>query len=413
MAKLKLSKSDEDVICQRWLSGEKNAQIAEDYPVGSSTIHNVVVRRGLYEKRKAEKKRLRRRAVDLYGRGLSSVEVGRKLGVSSGFVIDHAKKAGVFREWKRIPTHLEDEALERWRDTDEPVKDIADSYGVSQATLFKVAKRRGVEISRYKRADDEKMATVVRDYLGGLSSREVASKHDVDQGSVLHWVKQSGNKTRAPDDPTIRRKLACDHGFFKIIDNEAKAYWLGFFAADGCLHKNTVNLALHEKDRDHVYKFREHLGSEHKISERANNNDWSTSVMVYFNLSSKEMANDLRSHGFTERKSKTCKPPKVPPPLEAPFWRGVVDGDGCIYRSASDHISLIGSKPMCDGFRDFLLRMGVSTGANVCSDGRGNWQFQLGGRPAVQAISILYGGAKVYLERKMERAIGVMANGNS
>lgn len=413
MAKFKLSKSDEEDICRRWLSGEKNARIAEDYPVGPSTIHNVAIRWGLYEKRKAEKKRLREKAVEMYRQGLSSVQVGHKLGVSSGFVVDHAKNAGVYRGWKRIPPHLEDEALGRWENTNEPVKDIAASYGVSQATLFNLAKKRGLKISRYKRAGSDKKAAVVDDYLRGLSSREVADKHDVGQGSVLLWVKQSGNETRPSDDLTTRRRLACDHGFFKVIDDEAKAYWLGFFAADGCLHKNTVNLSLHEKDRDHVYKFREHLGSEHKISERANNNDWGGSVMVGLSLSSKEMADDLRAHGFTDRKSKTCKPPKIPLPLESHFWRGVTDGDGSIFYSNYHCLSLIGSRPMCDGFRDFLLRAGVKTRANVTSDGRGNWRFSLGGKPAIHAITILYGGAEVYLERKMERAIGVMANGNS
>ena len=30
-----------------------------------------------------------------------------------------------------------------------------------------------------------------------------------------------------------KRKYHCDDGYFDLIDSEAKAYWLGFLAADG------------------------------------------------------------------------------------------------------------------------------------------------------------------------------------
>ena len=31
------------------------------------------------------------------------------------------------------------------------------------------------------------------------------------------------------------RKYFCDFDFFKTIDNELSAYWLGFMYADGCV----------------------------------------------------------------------------------------------------------------------------------------------------------------------------------
>jgi len=54
------------------------------------------------------------------------------------------------------------------------------------------------------------------------------------------------------------RKYNLDESFFTRIDNEEKAYWLGFFAGDGAItDENRLRLKLATKDKAHLKKFKE------------------------------------------------------------------------------------------------------------------------------------------------------------
>ena len=56
------------------------------------------------------------------------------------------------------------------------------------------------------------------------------------------------------------RRYNVNHEYFKIIDSEEKAYWLGFLYADGCVRKSKsgsqVVLKLSTKDEGHLIKFK-------------------------------------------------------------------------------------------------------------------------------------------------------------
>lgn len=51
---------------------------------------------------------------------------------------------------------------------------------------------------------------------------------------------------------------------FEKIDNEEKAYWLGFLYADGnvSLKEDKIELSLAEKDLNHIKKFKNFIGLE-------------------------------------------------------------------------------------------------------------------------------------------------------
>lgn len=57
---------------------------------------------------------------------------------------------------------------------------------------------------------------------------------------------------------------------FDKIDNEEKAYWLGFLYADGSVGStdNRVELGLAEKDYNHLVKFKNFIGLDNNISYR-------------------------------------------------------------------------------------------------------------------------------------------------
>lgn len=116
---------------------------------------------------------------------------------------------------------------------------------------------------------------------------------------------------------------------FENIDDEESAYWLGFLYADGCVHSHnySFSMALHKKDKEHIYEFRTFLNSSNKVIPVKNHNTFA------FYQGSKKIHEDLIRHGCIPRKSLTIKYPDfmINNTLENHFIRGIFDGDGYIY----------------------------------------------------------------------------------
>ena len=123
------------------------------------------------------------------------------------------------------------------------------------------------------------------------------------------------------------RKYNLDELFFEKINNEEKAYWLGFLSGDGAIIGNRVKLKLAIKDEAHLKKFKkavEWTGKDyyHKDTD---------ALEVYFR--SLRMVTDLARCHVTSRKTFTAKFPHLPKSLERHFIRGKFDADGCISKA--------------------------------------------------------------------------------
>lgn len=161
------------------------------------------------------------------------------------------------------------------------------------------------------------------------------------------------------------RRHFYDENYFKVIDTEEKAYWLGFIYADGCIYKGSdanslrLQINLAEKDEDILVKFQRAIGSDYKIQHKEVNK----SIAVFLKINSTIMCNDLMSHGVKHRKSLVCTYPKqsVSDYLRRHFIRGYFDGDGSIgyYYFKSDNryrpsFSIVGGKEMMEDIQQSL-----------------------------------------------------------
>ena len=142
-----------------------------------------------------------------------------------------------------------------------------------------------------------------------------------------------------------------DYNYFDNIDTEEKAYWLGFFFADGCIAtpsrkrkdgtiKNgiyRIELSLSNTDYNHMEKYNKALGIEKPIPVTKTNFK-TDRCRSYFN--NKHMWEILNSYGCTPCKSLTLKFPDIKifknKYLIKHFIRGYVDGDGCLSYSDKD-----------------------------------------------------------------------------
>ena len=75
----------------------------------------------------------------------------------------------------------------------------------------------------------------------------------------------------SPQHKLSMRTCALDEASFDVLTEEA-GYWIGFLIADGniCYKKGIEIIALHLKDIDlaHLHKFREFVGSSHKVGNK-------------------------------------------------------------------------------------------------------------------------------------------------
>jgi hypothetical protein len=136
-----------------------------------------------------------------------------------------------------------------------------------------------------------------------------------------------------------KNRSGIDHDLFKDLDDES-AYWIGFLMADGNIEsmKNNVNVTLQIGDRDHIEKFKKFTKGNNSIREisqkRIYKNIETVGHYSRYSFTSDEVVKTLSLYGVVPRKSLTA----TPSPLVSGnkhFWRGVIDGDGCISRDLS------------------------------------------------------------------------------
>ena len=135
-----------------------------------------------------------------------------------------------------------------------------------------------------------------------------------------------------------KSKYIYNHGFFKKIETEQQAYWLGFIFADGCVtHNKETNscelcIKIQAKDAGHLRKFNKSLNGniDVRIEDRLCNLNNKMHSSAIIRLYSKELVFDLINLGVIPNKSIVKQFPNIKEELLQHFIRGYFDGNGCI-----------------------------------------------------------------------------------
>ena len=165
---------------------------------------------------------------------------------------------------------------------------------------------------------------MIANYRAGKTCAEAAAPFSLCAGACKLALRRNGVAARSRVES--QRVFKVDHRFFQHVDCEEKAYWLGFFTADGCVYNDRIQLTLSTKDRGHLERWRNALGSDVTIREVFNETKSVWTVSTAFK--SKEMADDLAALGVHPRKTYSAYPWAAPQHLARHYWRGAVDGDG-------------------------------------------------------------------------------------
>lgn len=178
----------------------------------------------------------------------------------------------------------------------------------------------------------ENEAYILKNYYN-MPTKDILNELSISITPLLTILKKHNIKCKSS------KKYVFDENYFENIDTEEKAYWLGFFYADGCVRvrkdSSESKLKLSIKDIDHLEKLKKALNGNNKIILIDNK-------AAYLSLNTRIFANHLIDKGCTERKTSTVKFPYfLDKKLVRHFIRGYFDGDGSISTSQTRYKGVI------------------------------------------------------------------------
>lgn len=207
-------------------------------------------------------------------------------------------------------------------------------------------------------------------------------------------------------------KYIQDDSYFEKVDNERKAYWLGFLYADGCISEKSKNnkriiIQLHPDDKYILEQLLKDINSNRPIYVNKKG-------YVSIDISSAKMANDLINLGCIPRKSLVLKFPNeniVSKQLIKHFIRGYMDGDGCIstYMRLGKgrksptffcEIKFIGTYDMLCGIKKFF---NSEKNILINKHSPNSYQISFAGRKYRNVVDSLYENATIYIKRKKDK----------
>ncbi len=268
----------------------------------------------------------------------------------------------------------------------------------------------------YRQLTSDEKNKICDYYINGKSMPIIARKLNIVPSTVFYWLIQNGVQLRSISEAKLlsNNPRRFDESVFDTITEES-AYWIGFLMADGCViyrgkgnSHPSISLVLAIKDKKHLEKFKEFLKSKYKTTAiRCKNTKKIISSRTV--IHSRKVAYILRKYGVVPRKSFIAKALNG---IESNkhFWRGVIDGDGCIDKRVKKYtrLRLVGSKFLLKQFKHYcifnienVLKIDIRPKSSV---------YELGCNriSSEKIIKHLYEGSNVYLDRKYKKAMEII-----
>ena len=196
---------------------------------------------------------------------------------------------------------------------------IINNLNISKSTAYRTMQELNLTHA------SESTINIIKEYINGSSIEELSKKYNCTTVNIRNLLKRRNIKIR-------KSRYFANFRYFNKIDTEFKAYILGFIYADGNLFNNTLKIAISEKDKEILEKFKEDIKCNNPIlfikSNLKNRQD-----QVSLSITDVDLRNDLIDKGVIENKTFKIVFPsynKVPKKLIHHFIRGYFDGDGCI-----------------------------------------------------------------------------------
>jgi hypothetical protein len=258
---------------------------------------------------------------------------------------------------------------------------------------------------------DAAVAELRSRYENGESVEDLAASVGTSWSNIYATLVADGVQMRTRSQ--LLRKHQIREDAFDVIDEDS-AYWIGFLFADGSVlqnklsHSYSIALTLAVIDEGHIRKFLGFLATDYPIRHSTNENH---SRRATVSISSNRLAASVERFGLTPRKTHTAQVRELE--MNRDFWRGVIDGDGCIHvdKLGNPRLSLVGSEKLVAQFRDFVRTHASKSAALPFHITRSNvFTFACHKLSAMKIIDVLYRDCKTALDRKKAIADALLSD---
>lgn len=287
---------------------------------------------------------------------------------------------------------------------------IGEIMGFSGIKVGRVLKEQGVQartngdyIILFNREQEDK---IIQKYNNGDSMVEIAKEYGCSKKAISNVLKRRNINRRTPSE--AYRTYTINDYYFDEIDNQDKAYMLGFFYADGCncskydIHHYDVGMTLHIDDKYILDEMCRRMGMDRYASIIIN----STNKKPYarMDIMNKHMVYRLDELGVVPNKTRKTKFPFwMKEELHSHFVRGLLDGDGCIPKCL-DRVSFCGSRQlMCDLAEVIEKNLGFRPSVGDYKQSKGISYIQVcGTQKRLALLDWIYNDADMKLIRKYD-----------
>ena len=237
---------------------------------------------------------------------------------------------------------------------------------------------------------------------------EIGRVCDCSTSTVVYTLKKYNIKRRNSFERT--RIFSFDKTYFKQIDTQTKAYFLGLLYADGYNYKKGVTITLQEKDKEILEQLKQELKYEGRLYYKEKLRIGCSNTFQLC-ITSKEIAEDLNRLGCVPQKSLILRFPtenQVPKELIRHFIRGYFDGDGCVFISKQLYASFVGTFEFLFAIQEILkqelnfnfVKLHIKSKTRMTN----NYQLSIGGtKKALEFLTWLYKDSTIFLNRKRDK----------
>ena len=304
-----------------------------------------------------------------------------------------------------------EKALQSWLNEELAFLVVCKKFKLNKDDFIQFAKSKGYYIQGRTTAKTcIKRKEAIEEYLStDISFTATCKKYGLDTVSMKAILTEN-NLLKTPIVTPIKGDY--DIHVFDEIDTEEKAYWLGFWFADGYLNSSslfkdkktdyTIELSLQLCDLNHLNKFKEFI----KYSKDIKIDNYRCRFYVH----NKHLWTTLASLGCTPLKSLILAFPNEytfkNKKLIYDFIRGYFDGDGCISYGNKEHTQMNCSFLGTLGFLNCIKRyfnIENKLSHNHNNEEESTMSLVITGNPALQILHTMYENATIYLDRKYEK----------
>lgn len=294
---------------------------------------------------------------------------------------------------------------------------ISDATGIDANKVKRTLREKNVQFRPHKSGDEirrsfteEEEKQIVEMYNNKIGITTICKVIKCSPEPVRTLLRKNGIKLRNAAEAHETQKMRINENYFDVIDNQDKAYILGFLFTDGtnaiisCGRPTyAIHITLQEKDAYILERIREKMGLERKVKYMTRKTDGRKYARL--EIKNKHMSLRLNELGIVQNKTFVTKfPDYLSDELVPHFIRGVLDGDGCIsgnlkgVQFAGSHEFICGLVEQFEkffGFTAHIVKIKHSPGISSVS------VYKIENR--IRLLNWIYNNADLKLERKYEK----------